>query len=99
MWKRDDRYLLVGALASKPPRESLEPFHRLYPPSIDREFRLRMRINHSTIKLNTRIAIPTVTPTMVGTFEVEDEVRLEAGIEVAGCEGRDDDDDRVIVGV
>ena len=84
----------MGALPLKPLRESL---HRLklfliYPPSIARNFRFRVRKSHSINKVVTRITIPTVTPTMVGTFEEELEDRTEA--EFDGC-----DDDRVIVEV
>jgi len=75
----------LGALPSKPPRESLEPFHRekvflMYPPLIIPDFLFRAKINHSINKL-IRIAIPTVTPTILGTFEVEVEV---TGIDVTG---------------
>jgi len=53
-----------------------------------------MKINHSIKKAITRIAIPTVTPTTVGTFEVELDDRLEAGFD---DEDRDDDDDDELV--
>jgi hypothetical protein len=71
------------------------------PPSVARDFLFRMRINHSINKAITRNAIPTVTPTMVGTFEVELEDRMEAEFDdVTDCEDREDDvDERVIVGV
>ena len=43
-----------------------------------------------------RTAIPTVTPTMVGTFEEWEDDRSAAAFDEAGCEDRDD---WVIVGL
>lgn len=59
----------------------------MYPsPSIDRDFRFRAKINHSINKAATRAAIPTVTPTIVGTFELEADSISEAGVDVTGSE-------------
>ena len=57
-----------------------------------------MKINHTIKEPMTRTAIPTLMPTMVGSFDGEVDDRLEAGREVAGREDRDDDEaDGVIV--
>lgn len=86
----------MGTLPSIPPRESLEPFHRkkvflIFPPSIFPDFLFRVKINNSINKV-IRIAIPIVMPTILGTFEVEEEF---AGIDVTSDD--DDDVDGVIV--
>lgn len=51
-----------------------------------------MRINHTSKEPITRTDIPTVTPTMVGTFEVDVVDRSEAGID----EDRDDADGVIV---
>ena len=77
---------MSGALVLKPP------------PSLVRDFLFRLRINHTIKEPITRTAIPTVTPTMVGTFEVDADDRSEAGIDVNAPEDRDDGADGDIVG-
>lgn len=65
-------------------------------PSFVRDFFLRARINHSIKIPITRAPIPTVTPTMVGTFEEDEDDRSEAGRDVAGREDDDDIDGDVV---
>ena len=61
-----------------------------FPSSLVRDFLFRERINYNDKRPITRTDIPTMTPTMVGTFDVDVDDRSEAGRDITA--GRDDDD-------
>jgi len=90
------------ALAPKPPRESekFKPFHRLFLelPFLARDLLHKARNNNRPM---TSTVIPTVTPTMVGTLDLDWEDNSDAGDELGSeaLKGGDADADGTEVGV
>lgn len=91
--------MLVALAPKAPSRESgeFQPFQRselfLEMPLLDRDLLFRRRA-HIIREAMARTPIPTVTPIIIGAFEVDVEDKLDAEIEVTDeLKDADDDDD------